>query len=200
MRVVPPTKAGIDTAAAALRAGAIVAYPTETVYGLAVDPFSVDALDWLYAVKGRVAREPVLLIIGDREPLGRLVADFSAKASRMPGAFWPGPLSRLLDPAPQLPRTLPGDEGKVCVRWSSSETAQAVCIAFGGPITSTSANRSGEAPARSASEISLSGIDVLLDGGRIENTEVSTIYDPETNTIHRAGAVTREQLDAVSVS
>ena len=200
MKVVPPTKEGIESAVDALRAGAIVAYPTETVYGLAVDPFSEDALDRLYAVKGRAAREPVLLIIGDREHLGRLVSNLSAKAIEMADAFWPGPLSMLLDPAPQLPRTLLGDEGKVCVRWSSSQTAQALCIAFGGPITSTSANRSGEAPARSVSDISLSGIDVLLEGGRIENTEVSTVYDPETNTVHRAGAVTREQLDAASVS
>lgn len=199
MRIVPPTSKGIRTAVDVLRAGGVVAYPTETVYGLAVDPFSENALENLYAAKGRPKTEPVLLLIGNIEHLGRLVSARSAKATALANAFWPGPLSMLLDPIPGLPRALLGEQGKVCVRWSSSETAQALCVAFGGPITSTSVNRSGEAPARAASEISLSGVDVILDGGRIENTEVSTIYDPETGAVHRVGAVTREQLDAISV-
>lgn len=200
MKIVSPTSEGIQTAVDALRAGGVVAYPTETVYGLAVDPFSADALERLYSAKGRSKTEPVLLLIGHFEHLGRLVSNRSAKAIALADAFWPGPLSMLFDPIPEFPRALLGEEGKVCVRWSSSETAQALCMAFGGPITSTSANRTGETPARAVSEISLPGVEVVLDAGRIESTEVSTIYDPDTGTIHRAGVVTREQLDVVLAS
>lgn len=199
MKIAAPTPEGIAKAAGLIRAGEIVAYPTETVYGFGVDPFSEDALRALYRVKGRDPNSPVLLIVSKMEQLDSVVSDVSPRAAAYAAAFWPGPLSLLFPRAPGLPEALSGDGARVCVRWTSCGIAVSLCEAFGGAIVSTSANASGEAPAMSPGEIDSIGIALCLDGGRLEASPPSTVLDPDTGEVIREGAVTPAQLAEVEL-
>ncbi len=199
MEIVAPTSEGIARAAGLLRAGEIVAYPTETVYGLGVDPFSEDALRSLYRVKGRDPGAPVLLIVSKMEQLEPIVAEVSPCAAAYAAAFWPGPLSLLFPQASGLPEALCDDRARVCVRWTSCAIAASLCDAFGSAIVSTSANASGDAPAMSPEEIEAVGIPLCLDGGRLQASLPSTVLDPDTGEVIREGAVTRAQLAEVEL-
>ncbi|MCX5758293.1 MAG: L-threonylcarbamoyladenylate synthase [Candidatus Hydrogenedentes bacterium] len=194
MKRLPPTPEGIREAAAAIRAGEVVAYPTETVYGLAVDPFSEDAVQRLFAVKERDRGKPVLLIVADVGQLTAAVATMSPAAETCMRAFWPGPLSLLLPKAPGLAHGITTGMPKICVRVTSQPIARALCLAVGGPITSTSANRSGNEPARSLDEIDMPGIAIGLDGGMLAPSPPSTVFDPDEWRIIRAGAVSEDAL------
>ncbi len=199
MEIAASTPEGIAKAAGFLRAGEIVAYPTETVYGFGVDPFCEDALRSLYRVKRRDPKNPVLLIVSKMEQLESIVAEVSPRAAAYTAAFWPGPLSLLFPKATGLPESLSGDGARVCVRWTSCAIAASLCEAFGGAIVSTSANPSGEAPAMSPGEIDPVGIALCLDGGRLEASPPSTVLDPDTGEVIREGAVTRAQLAEVEL-
>ena len=199
MQTLPITHANIRRAADALHEGQIVCHPTETVYGLGADPMSVAALDRLFAVKEREARNPVLLIIGEEAQLSR-IAKLTDRARRYAEKFWPGPLSLLLPPAVDAPKALLGGDGRVCVRWTASPAAQQLACAFGGAIVSTSANRSGQLPVRRVQELDLAGVAMALDAGELPDSAPSTVLDPETGRILRAGAVPAEVLERVTCS
>lgn len=187
----------VERAVAVLRSDGIVAYPTETVYGLAVDPFSEAALDRLYEVKGRPDTMPVLLVVANRDMVTQVATSVSEKARRCMEIFWPGPLSLLLPAHPELPRRVVGPDGKVCVRCSSHHAARALSRAWGGPVTSTSANRAGGVPARTASEAALAGVELVLEGICGVSAVPSTIFDPDTGTVVREGPVTEAMLYVV---
>jgi len=189
MKRVPPTAEGISEAAALIRAGEVVAYPTETVYGLAVDPFSAEAVRRLFQVKGRADANPVLLIAADLGQVAELAAPISTRARACMERFWPGPLSLVLPKRDCVSDALCAGSLKVCVRVPAHEVARALCAAAGHPVTSTSANRSGEAPARSAAEIDLPGVALCIDGGLLAQSAPSTVYDPDTDVVFREGAV-----------
>lgn len=196
MITVPPDEAGLAAAADTLRADEVVAYPTETVYGLAVNPFSDTALDHLYRVKRRDPDNPVLLVIGRIEQLHELVREVPVSAQRCIDAFWPGPLSLLFERADAVPERLANRAGRICVRLSSHPVAAGLARTFGHAVTSTSANLSGQPPARSAAEVPQEGVALCIDGGPCQGGAVSTVYDSESRQILREGAVTRHELDA----
>lgn len=197
MRVVPATPQGIEEAATAIRAGQVVAYPTETVYGLGVDPFSEAAVERLFEAKSRERANPVLLIVADDDQLRTVVAHVSAAAAACAQAFWPGPLSILFPKSERLAASLTAGHDKVGVRRTACATAAALCKAAGGAITSSSANVAGQAPARSAAEVDLPGIAVCVDGGALPPGPPSTVFDPDTGVVLREGAITEAQLHAL---
>lgn len=199
MEIIAPTPEGIAEAAEALHGGRVVAYPTETVYGLGVDPFSEGALKALYSVKGRDPGRPVLLIVSSMKQILRIVSEISPRATAYADSFWPGPLSLLLPCAADFSEGLSPDGSKVCVRYTASAVAASLCEAFGAAIVSTSANAAGEAPALSPGEIDLVGISLCLDGGTLEESAPSTVLDPETGEVIREGAITRAQLAEVNI-
>ncbi|NUM56861.1 MAG: threonylcarbamoyl-AMP synthase [Candidatus Hydrogenedentes bacterium] len=194
MRLVPPTPECIDEAAAIIRAGGVVAYPTETVYGLAADPFSVAAIESLFAMKGRSESNPILLIAANMEQVERIVSKISPDARAYMDRFWPGPLSLLLPKSDELPASLCAGGPKVCVRIPSSETARALCRAVGHAITSTSANRSGAPAPSAAATIELDGVALCIDGGALPPSLPSTVFDPDLRIVHRPGAVSDSTL------
>ncbi len=194
MRLVLPTDEGIAEAASLIRAGEVVAYPTETVYGLAVDPFSTAAIQKLFAVKGRNESNPVLLIAANLDQVEQVVDRISAAAQKCIDRFWPGPLGLVLPKAASVPTAVCAGGPKVCVRVTASQTARALCLAVGHPITSTSANRSGAPPARTASAIDLNGVSLCVDGGDLALSLPSTVFDPDARVIIRAGAVPASAL------
>ncbi len=194
MIVVPPDALGLARAVDALRAEEVVACPTETVYGLSVNPLSTAALEALFVVKVRDRGKPVLLMVADEEQLAGVVAEISERAQRCIDAFWPGPLSLLLPARSGLSDMLTGGQDKICVRSTSSLVAQQLCRAWNGPLTSTSANLSGAAPALTAQSAATVGVSVVIDGGVLSPSAPSTVYDPDEDLLLRAGPIGVEMI------
>ncbi|MFM1919064.1 MAG: hypothetical protein RLZZ303_698 [Candidatus Hydrogenedentota bacterium] len=195
-RILEPTPDALREAAKVLRDGGVVAYPTETVYGLAADPFNPEALRRLFAIKQRSDTKPVLLIVSSEEQLELVAAPLSDRAERCIHAFWPGPVSLVLSALEELPPEI-ASQGKVCVRCTAHEVAAGLCAAFGAPVTSTSANLSGQPPATTAKAACLPGVDLVLDGGDLPPFTPSTVYDPDARLILRDGAVGVDELRAL---
>lgn len=189
MKLVPPTAEGIAAAASCIRGGGLVAYPTETVYGLAVDPFSVAAIEALFTAKGRATANPILLVAANIEQVQRVTAAISETAKTYMARYWPGPLSLVLPRVESLPADVCAGGPKVCVRVPACEIARALCAAVGHPITSTSANRSGMPAPSSPADIGLEGVAMCIDGGTLPPSPPSTVFDPDTGTVIREGAV-----------
>jgi L-threonylcarbamoyladenylate synthase len=184
----------IAAAAAAIRRGEVVVYPTETVYGLGADPFSETAVRKLYEIKERDAANPVLLIVDGLDQLREVVREVSAAAEAYARRFWPGPLSMLFPRSRNLPDVLTGGLDEVCVRWTSHSLARSLCREVGHAITSTSANRSGQPAARSLEEVKIEGLGAKVDGGVLPPSAPSTVFDPATGRILREGAISAEAL------
>lgn len=194
--ILPPSPGAFTRAAEILRAGGVVAHPTETVYGLAVDPFSDAALQRLFAVKGRPETNPVLVIVADTSQLEALCGPLPAAARALADAFWPGPLSLVLPEGPPMPALLTAGTGRICARCPAHEDARALAAAFGGPVTSTSANRSGELPALTAHNALLPGVGLAIDGGTLAPSRPSTIYDVVKKQILREGPIALDEIAA----
>jgi L-threonylcarbamoyladenylate synthase len=195
MLTVKSDTGGIAKAVDAIRAGQIVAYPTETVYGFGVDPMNDSAMNLLYEVKGRDLDKKVLLIVSSYPQLNDYVDRISESGQKLIRAFWPGPLSLLFTPKTEIPKSLLGNTGKICIRQTSHPVATALCELFGGAIVSTSANASGMAPARSVRDIQIPGIAVCIDGGELETSVPSTIYDIANESVIREGAITSISIE-----
>lgn len=184
----------IDRAVSVLEGGGIVAFPTETCYGFAVDPLNDRALERLFAVKHRPVDKPVLLLIHDLALLGSLVTAVPAVYSPLIARHWPGPLTLIFPARPGLPSLLTGGTGTIGVRISPHPIAQALGRAFGRAITATSANLSEQPPARTAAEVRacLGGaIDLIVDGGTTPTSRCSTIIGERSGVLHlvRSGVV-----------
>lgn len=143
-------RADVARALAALRAGGVVAFPTETYYGLAVDPFNREALRRLFRLKNRPGDKPVLVLIRDAGDIPLLAAHTPPQYEPLMRRFWPGPLTLIFPARADLPPELTAGTGGVGIRQSPHPTAAALLEAFGGPLTATSCNRSGEPPAATA--------------------------------------------------
>lgn len=185
---------------ACLDAGHIVAVPTETYYGLAVDPFDHGAVERLLALKEREGRKPLLVLIGEREQLSRLTYEVSPTAALLMDAFWPGPLTILFPAHPALPKNLTAGSSKVGVRFSSSAELSTLLRSI-GPVTGTSANRAGMTPAQTAQEVMRtlgSELALIVDAGATPGGAPSTLVDPgEPARLIREGAVSRQMLQNV---
>ncbi|MES1165739.1 MAG: L-threonylcarbamoyladenylate synthase [Verrucomicrobiota bacterium] len=183
--------AQVAAAIAALRRGEVVAYPTETFYGLGVDAFDAAALERLRALKGRGEKAISLLIDGEAM-LARLCAEVPPRARALMARHWPGALTLALPASAGLPEALVSD-GCVAVRQSPHPVARALVAGFGGPVTTTSANRSGEPPATTAAAVraALGGGCHVLDGGATAGGAPSTLARVRGDSLEilRAGAV-----------
>jgi L-threonylcarbamoyladenylate synthase len=167
----------IAEAAAAIRRGEIVAFPTETYYGLGVDALDGAALDRLFVLKGRDGEKASALLVADLAMFAELCAEVPARAYQLAAAHWPGPLTLALPARAGLPEAIVRD-GFVAARVSSHPVAQALVVAAGRPITATSANPAGAGPARTIAEVLayFAGKAVhLLDGGQTQGGPPSTL-------------------------
>jgi L-threonylcarbamoyladenylate synthase len=172
-RVDAAAPGAIEAAAAVLRAGGVVALPTESSYGLAVDALDEGALARLAEVKRRERKVPPILIAGEAM-LARLIEEVPAAARALIARHWPGPLTLALPARAGLPAAIV-EAGFVGVRESPHPVAAALVRAFGGPITATSANPSGAPPAFDAPAAALDGVELVLDGGRAPGAPPSTV-------------------------
>lgn len=165
-------------AVACLQRGGIVAIPTETYYGLAVDPFNEEALRMLFCLKMRELHKPILVLMSEISQLS-LIANFVPNTYQpLMEKFWPGPLTLIFPGCEKLSSLLTGGTDTVGIRISSNRLATQLCRMWGGPITATSANISGKVPARSADEVKLifgAYIDCIIDGGTTPGGACSTV-------------------------
>ncbi len=194
-----PDRAAIERAAAVLRAGGLVAFPTETVYGLGADADNAAAVARIFKVKGRPANHPV--IVHAVEPWKWTQAP-SAEARALAERFWPGPMTLILKRGPRALDAVTGGQDSVGVRVPAHPAALALLKAFGGGVAAPSANRFGKVSPTRAQHVrdDLGGdVDFILDGGDCEVGVESTIIDlsGERPAILRPGGVTKEQVEQV---
>jgi L-threonylcarbamoyladenylate synthase len=201
-RVATASPASIAAAAACLRAGGLVAMPTETVYGLAADATSDAAVAAIYAAKERPAINPLIAHVLDLEA-AREHAVFSPEAEKLARAFWPGPLTLVLPVAPACRVSLLARAGldTVALRSPAHETARALIEAAGAPLAAPSANRSGRVSPTTAAHVvaDLDGrVDWILDAGPcrygLESTIIEVVADRPR--LLRPGAITREAVES----
>ena len=201
-RVLQADATAIEAAARCLAAGGLVAFPTETVYGLGADARQGEAVARLYAAKGRPSFNPLIAHVADSAAARRLGV-FDAAAELLAAAFWPGPLTLVLEKRKDCPvadLALAGLDS-VAVRVPAHKVAQALLKAFGAPVAAPSANRSGHVSPTSAAHVlaDLRGrIDMVLDGGPcsvgVESTIVACLGAP---TLLRPGGVPRAEIERV---
>ncbi len=181
--------------------GGLVAYPTETFYGIGADAFSAPAVARVVALKGRGAGHPIPLVLPGPAALPRVACDIPAAALVLAERFWPGPLTLVLHAVGDLPDLITAGTGKVGVRVSSHPIARGLAACFSAPITATSANRSGENPARSVTAFDplvAAGVDLILDGGETPGGPPSTVLDLTVDPprLLREGPVSESEIRA----
>ena len=198
----PDSAEVIQTAAKILQEGGLVAFPTETVYGLGGNGLDSAACEKIYIAKGRPSDNPLILHISEFEELNPIVREISPAAQKLMDAFWPGPLTMVFPKSDIVPEKATGGLDTVAVRFPSHPVARAIIRAAGLPIAAPSANSSGKpSPTRASHvEFDLNGkIDMIIDGGAAEWGLESTIVDVsgEVPMILRPGAVTKEMMEKV---
>lgn len=185
-----------------LRAGGLVALPTETVYGLGANAEDPAAIARTFQVKGRPPSHPLIVHIAGAEHLDDWVKDVPRAARLLAEHFWPGPLTLVLRRGPRVPLEATGGLETVAVRVPGHPDALALLAAFGGGVTAPSANRFGSVSPTTADHVRAElgdAVDFVLDGGACEVGVESTIVDAtgDAPAILRPGGVTREDLETV---
>jgi L-threonylcarbamoyladenylate synthase len=197
--ILKPDPQGIKKAAQMVLQGGIIAFPTETFYGLAADVLNEAALKKIFQVKKREEGKPLLLLIADKSWLNGLVQNISPLAERLMNRFWPGPLTLVFNASAQLSPLLTADTGKIGIRLSPHPVTQALVQAVGRAITGTSANLSGQPGTLTAREVHQSmgeSLDAVLDGGKTAGGPGSTVLDVShpSPRIIREGMIFRNEL------
>ena len=194
-----PHSPELARAAALLRDGGLVAFPTETVYGLGAHALDAGAVARVFRVKGRPADNPLIVHLGDAAELGRVAGHITPLAAELAARFWPGPLTLVLEAAPGVPGLVTAGLGTVAVRVPGHPVALALLEEAGVPVAAPSANRSGRPSPTTAQHVLddlAEDIDALVDGGPSELGVESTVVDARGDqpVVLREGAVSREEL------
>lgn len=186
-------------AAEIIRAGGVLAFRTDTFYGLGADPFNRDALSRLNELKGRDGK-PILIVISDAEEAERFIALRAKLFDAISERHWPGALTLVVKARPEVPEELTAGTGTVGVRLPDDESVRTFVRACGGALTATSANLAGEPPARTADEVANyfpNELDLIIDGGEARTDKPSTVVDISQERVRliREGEVAREDLE-----
>ena len=197
-----PASAALEAAARVIRGGGLVAFPTETFYGLGAHALDPAAVARVFRAKGRPADKPVLVLVDSVAMVERVAREVPVRARRLMDRHWPGPLTLVLPARADLPTNLTAGTGTIGVRLSGHPVARGLVAAVGAPVTAPSANPHGKASPSTADEV-LAGlgarVDLLLDGGPTAGGPASTVLAvTETSAVLlRAGAVvpTPEDLE-----
>lgn len=186
-------------AAEIIRRGGLIAFRTDTFYGLGVDPFNQAALRALIKLKGREEGKPILVLIADSDQVDRFISLRSSLFNRVAERYWPGPLTLVGQARPDLPEELTVRTGTIGVRLPNDARVREFLRACGGALTATSANVSGQPAARTAREVEgyfPNGVDLIVDGGDVGEVAASTVLDvsgAEPRLI-REGAISKAEL------
>jgi len=190
---------GIDSAAATIRSGGLVIIPTDTLYGIAVDPCRADAVARVFALKERSTTSALPLVAADLAQIERSLGALPPIGGCLAAAFWPGPLTMLMEAPPTLVPEVTGGTGLIGVRVPAHEVTRALCRACDRPLTATSANLSGEPPTDDPDAVDQRlrlHVDLLLDAGRTPGGPPSSIVDVTglAPRLVRAGAIAWEEI------
>lgn len=182
--------------------GGVIAYPTETFYGIGCDATNEEAVEKVYTLKGRAFSSPLPVIVGGLEVAAAIVQKIPKSGKTLIGEFWPGPLTIICQAADRIPRRLTAATGKIGLRVSSHPVANEIAKALNRPLTATSANLSGSRECTSAPEvISLFGrhLDLIVDAGKTAGGRGSTIVDVTIDppNIIREGAIPLRDIERV---
>lgn len=203
-RILPPTDAAIAEAAALIRAGELVAFPTETVYGLGADGLNREAVAKIFQAKGRPGDNPLILHISALDQITPLIAcELSPVAKKMADAFWPGPLTMIFPKSARVPENVSAGLSTVAIRFPAHPDAQRLIAAAETPIAAPSANLSGKPSPTTANHVfeDMDGrIPLILDGGECLVGVESTVVDMTGSVPHilRPGGITAEQIAQVA--
>lgn len=200
-RIFGTSEEDIQQAAEIIREGGLVAFPTETVYGLGADALNPEAVGKVYAAKGRPSDNPMIVHISSKDDLEHLTFEITEDMKKLADVFWPGPLTMVVPARPVVPRVTTGGLDTVAVRMPSDVTAAALITSSGVPIAAPSANLSGKPSPTTARHVidDLDGrIDAIIEGGDCQVGIESTVVDMTGSipAVLRPGIITREQLSA----
>jgi len=192
----------IEQAVAVLQAGGLVAFPTETVYGLGADAANPHAVRKIFEAKGRPATHPVIVHLADTVQLANWAQEIPPAAQRLAKKFWPGPLTLILRRAPTVSHLVTGGQETVAVRVPSNPVAQRLLARFGSGIAAPSANRHGRVSATTAAHVRRefgAVVDCVLDGGEAQVGIESAIVDLSGGgpALLRPGSITAAEIEAV---
>lgn len=185
-------------AANVIAAGGVIAFRTDTFYGLGADPFNAKSIRKIRELKGRKEWKPILLLISDDSEVDRFIqqSEFFKLVARK---HWPAPLTLIGVSRPDVPAELTAGTNTLGIRLPDDEDVRAFVRTCGGSLTATSANLSGQPPARTAREVENyfpAGVDLIIDAGEVIATEASTVLDVSDSKVHliREGALSRAEL------
>jgi L-threonylcarbamoyladenylate synthase len=186
-------------AAAIVRRGGVIAFRTDTFYGLGADPLNREAVRAIRKLKGREEAKPILILIADVGQADQFIAERSKLFNRVCELHWPGPLTLVGRARSELPEELTAGTGTIGVRLPDDRAVRELVRHCGGALTATSANPSGKSPARTAQEVESyfpTGVGSIIDGGEVDTTEPSTVLDLSgaVPRIIREGAITADVL------
>jgi len=192
----------VEQAVARLLSGGVVALPTDTVYGIAVDYRCARAVERLFAIKGRDAAKPIPLLISDLEKLAALATGVDHRALALVERLWPGALTVIVGASDSVPDAIRRGQSTVGVRMPDCAITLQIIAEVGGVLAVTSANRSGESEARSAEEVrqSLGNlVDGVIDGGRSPQSQPSSVVDLSGDSvlILREGTIPATRIHAI---
>jgi L-threonylcarbamoyladenylate synthase len=199
MAILKDSRQTRQLAASAIARGGVIAFLTDTFYGLGADPFNEEALQRINALKGREGGKPILVVLSDTSEAERFILHRSELFEVVSRKHWPGPLTLVVEARPEVPEEITGGSGTVGLRLPFDEDVRELVRSCGGALTATSANPAGEQPARTAAEVD--GyfprlLDLIVDAGRAHSDTPSTVLDTSGTTprLIREGAVSSEQL------
>jgi len=184
-----------------LEAGGVIAFPTDTYYGLGVDPFNEKGIRRIFEIKSRTYNKPLLVLIGTKSQINQLTESQSEEANHLIQNFWPASLTLIFDAVSKLPSILTANTGKVGIRLPRNEWTRRLIQAAGCALTATSANKSGGKNTRTAEEVlHIFGkdIDLIIDPGPAPGGKISTLLDTTISppTILRHGTITQQEIDS----
>lgn len=193
----------LHTAVEVLHHGGVIAYPTETIYGLGANIYLENAVEKLYRIKGRESRKPISALIASLDELDDLCNDITNFAQAVIERFWPGPLTLVFTAGTGCPRFLKSDAGKIGIRFPDHKISRALVQELGAPITSTSANLSGGQAAASAVDLDeklVKQLDLVIDAGVSPIQTPSTVVDVSGDSpiLLREGAIAFNDILSIS--
>jgi len=178
--IIPQTTQALAQIANSIRRGGVIAFRTDTFYGLGADPFNREAVRKIKELKGREDRKPILIVISRQDQIDRLITERTRSFTTLAERFWPGPLTLIGKAAPEVPAEITAATGTVGVRLPDDDKVRALLRECGGALTATSANPADLAPAKTAQEVHEyfgDAIELIVDGGPARSDLPSTVVD-----------------------
>jgi len=199
--IIDQTTESVSRIASIIARGGVIAFRTDTFYGLGADPFNPEAVQKMKLIKGREEHKPILIVISDEDQIARFIAEPSRTFLLLAKKFWPGALTLIGKAAPGVPEEITAGTKTVGVRLPGDESVRALVRACGGALTATSANLSDQNPAKSAEEVDnffKAGLDLIVDGGGATIDQPSTVVEvcDEEPRLIREGVISWSQIQA----